>query len=30
MGVALLKQDREKARDLFYLRKAGKKGVTVE
>lgn len=27
MKVALLRQDREKARDLFYLRQAGRKGA---
>ena len=29
MKAALLSQTREKARDLFYLRQAGSKGVNV-
>ena len=29
MKAALLSQSREKARDLFYLRQAGSKGVSV-
>ena len=29
MNAALLRQSAEKARDLFYLRQAGSKGVTV-
>jgi len=29
MKAALLSQSREKARDLFYLRQAGSKGVAV-
>ena len=29
MKAALLAQSREKARDLFYLRQAGSKGIAV-
>ena len=29
MKAALLSQSKEKARDLFYLRQAGSKGVAV-
>ena len=29
MKAALLSQSKEKARDLFYLRQAGSKGVSV-
>ena len=29
MKAALLAQSREKARDLFYLRQAGSKGVVI-
>ena len=29
MKAALLAQSREKARDLFYLRQAGSKGVAI-